>query len=247
MKTLRTLVLRTALCGVISLGLAQKAHAVNLVQNGGFEVNGGNGQLGFNTTATGWSISGGYTFLYAPSTADTTGANGQYGNVPIWGPGNGVANGLPATSPAGGYFAALDSDFQQAPITQTINGLTVGANYNLSFYWAAAQQAGFTGATSDYFQVALGSQTQNTPTLAIASQGFSGWVSQDLTYTATSTSEVLSFLANSPSGGAPPFALLDGVSLTPATAPDAASTGLLLGVATTVMGFAARYRRRCRK
>jgi hypothetical protein len=233
--------------GVAAFGLAQKAQAGNLVQNGGFEVNGGNGQLGYNTTATGWSISGGYTFLYGPGTADTTGANGQFGNVGLWGPGNGSANGMPATSPAGGYFAALDSDFQPAPITQTINGLTTGKTYDLSFYWAAAQQLGFTGLTADNLQVSLGAQTQTTSTYNLGSMGFSGWMSQSFSYTATGPSEVLSFLAGGTPQGEPPFALLDGVSLKSAGVPDSNSTALLCGFTATVLGFAARrFRQQCR-
>jgi hypothetical protein len=130
--------------GVPGLALA------DLVTNGNFESNGGNGQVGYNTFVTDWSITtppGSYTFLFAPGTADTTGANGEYGGTALWGPGNGVANGLPATGPVGGYFVAQDSAFQQGTLSQTINGLTAGQTYQVGFWWAAAQQEGFTGAT----------------------------------------------------------------------------------------------------
>jgi hypothetical protein len=60
---------------------------VELVTNGGFEMTtNGNGQLGYNTNATGWSVvapSGSYIFLFGPGTADTTGANGEYGGLTL--------------------------------------------------------------------------------------------------------------------------------------------------------------------
>jgi hypothetical protein len=211
-----------------------------LVQNGGFEsTTSGNGQLGYNTSATDWTVSGGYTFVYSPGTADTSGANGQYGNVSLWGPGNGAPNGL-TTSPDGGNFIAQDGDFQQAPISQTITGLTAGGSYIVSFYWAAAQQEGFGGSTSDQWQVSLGSQTDNTASVGIGSEGFSGWIKQDLKFTATSNTETLSFLANGP-GGAPPFALLDGVKMQSVPGPESAAS-MVLGV----LGFGMFARRRAR-
>src|SRR5271166_3825225 len=86
---------------VVALALSpwETVRGGNLVTNGRFEQNLGNGQVGVNTLLTGWSVPappGSYTFLFAPSTADFTGANGEYGNLALWGPGKGVANGLPA-------------------------------------------------------------------------------------------------------------------------------------------------------
>jgi hypothetical protein len=100
-----------------------------------------------------------YTFLFAPGTADTTGTTGEFGGLTLYGPGKGSANGLPATSPAGGYYIASDADFQQASISQTISGLTVGDTYMVGFWWAGAQQFGFTGPTQEQWEVSLGSQT----------------------------------------------------------------------------------------
>lgn len=241
---LRTLA--TIACAAVSIALAQMARA-DLVTNGSFEsTTSGNGQLGFNTNATDWTTTG-YNFIYAPGTADTVGANGIFGGVALWGPGNGAGNGLPATSPDGGNFVSADSNFEVGAISQTINGLTVGDTYTVSFDWASAQQSGFFGPTSDNWSVSLGSDTQTTATVGIVSQGFSGWMTQSFNYTATSSTEVLSFLAGTTTPqGAPPFALLDGVSVTQSTVPDTASTAALVGLCALAMGVATRRSRLCR-
>jgi hypothetical protein len=211
------------------------------VVNGSFETNGGTGQVNYTTTLASWSLANpSYTFVFAPGTADTTGATGQYGSLGLWGPGNGSANGLPATSPDGGYYIAQDSDFQNSAINQTINGLTPGNTYTVSFWWGAAQQSGFNGATQTQWQVSLGSQTQSTAFASIASHGFSGWMPQSFTYTATSSSEVLSFFANG-SPAVPPFALLDGVTLNANSSVPEPGTLTLIG--TGLIGLAGMARR----
>jgi len=242
---------------VIAAAVTQKTHAANLVQNGSFELtSAGGGQLSFNTIATDWGTTG-YNFLITPGAADTTGELGVDGYVAFWGPGNPtpLLNGLPATSPDGGNYVALDSylapdsGINVAALTQTINGLTVGQSYALSFYWAGAQQYGFYGPTTDQLMVSLGSQTDNTAIIDVASQGFSPWTLTTLDYTATSTSEVLSFLAaGTPPVSDPPFVFLDGVSLQESSAPDATSTALLFGCTAAGLGIAARrYNRPCRQ
>jgi len=58
--------------------------------------------------------------------------------------------------------------------------------------------------------------------------GFTGWMHQTFTYTATNTSELLSFLAVGTPNGVPPFVLLDGVVVNDAT-PEPGSLTLMLG------------------
>ena len=235
-------VLSLAAVTLLVLTISLPGFASNLVVNGSFETNGGNGQVNYTTTLSGWSLNNpSYTFVFGPGTADTTGANGQYGFLALWGPGNGSANGLPATSPDGGYYIAQDSDFQQNAIYQTINGLTAGQSYTVSFWWAAAQQYTFNGPNQSQWQVSLGTQTQSTAFASIPSHGFSGWMYQSFTYTATSSSEVLSFFANG-SPPVPPFALLDGVTLNAnSSVPEPGTITLMASGLMGAIGAVRRY------
>jgi hypothetical protein len=216
---------------VIALALgapiACQAGNVNLVTNGSFEINTGIGQIGWNTSVSGWTTPGwpaSFDYLFSPSTVGVVGlhaAHGAVGQVSLWGPQNGVNNGFTA-SPDGGDFVGLDGYYiktsgpyagnHDGPISQTISGLIVGHQYQLGFDWAASEQVNFVSTTTQYLHVSLGSDTADTTPLTIPGKGFSGWVHATMNFTASSTSEVLSFLAvgNKP---APPFTLLDGVTL----------------------------------
>jgi hypothetical protein len=212
---------------VLTLAATAGVHAASLVTNGGFEsTTNGPAQFDSLTQATDWTSTG-YNFIFAAGTADTIGDSSEFGtnDVQLWGPNNGSNNGLPAASPAGGNFVASDGDFQQGPIFQTINGLTAGNTYSVGFYWGAAQQAGFTGPSTEQWQVSLGAQTLSTSVIAIASEGFSGWMYQTFNFTADNTSDVLSFFANGTPVGVPTFALLDGVTLSSVPLPTTLSLG----------------------
>lgn len=220
----------------LSFSTAQ-ATPVNLVTNGGFEtLTNGVGQInGKYTTATGWTSSG-YNFVFNSANADTVGAPGQSGIVKLWG-----NNGLTA-SPVGGNFLGADGAYLVGAITQNITGLTVGQRYNLSFYWAGAQQSGFSGETTENWTVSLGNQSFKTATVTDASHGFTGWMQQSFTYTATSTSALLSFLAAGTPAGEPPFSLLDGVKLTAVDVPEPSSTALFF-IGLVLLFAAVRVRR----
>jgi hypothetical protein len=241
--------------------------ATNLVQNGSFALLTTQASAEFGTTNNGytpsqqisnWTTSG-YNFVFLPGTADTTGAIGQYNatatkatpGLMLWGPNNGgVSTGTTvASSPTGGNYIAADGGFEVSAITQTINGLEAGQNYTLSFAWAGAQQYGFTGDTTDNWTVSLGTVSpsnpaQTTPTVGLPSHGFTGWMNQSMTFVATSSSELLSFLATGTPSGQPPFALLANVSLT--KAPEPASIILLLTGVAGLVGLARRRGSRSR-
>jgi hypothetical protein len=207
--------------------LGSSAQAVNLVQNGSFETTSGYGQLGFNTTVANWTNGlhqtspqvYGYNFIFSSGNVDTTGVNGDAGNLSLHGPNNGTNNGLGA-SPDGGNFIAADGAYHQAAIGQLLNGLTVGQQYFVSFYDAGAQQFNFNGATTDLWQVSFGSQTQNSTLFNNPNHGFTGWQKESLMFTATAASQTLSFLAVGTPNGTPPFSLLDGVSVEANTVPE---------------------------
>ena len=167
------------------------AHATELVQNGDFSENTGLGQLGYNgISATDWSNPyPQYNFLFS-SSKPTGVVNGQYGGLSLINV---------ATPPAGADFVGLDADYQTGPLQQTINGLTAGDSYDLTFYWAASQQTGFTGPTTQQLQVSLGGQTDKTQVYHLPSQTFSGWMPASMEFTATSSSEMPPRWRTSPS------------------------------------------------
>jgi hypothetical protein len=228
---------KTALLGAAAttLLLVSAFSQAQIVQNGGFEsttsgygqISNGSGPAGTGVTAaTNWTT-GGYSFVMNAANA-ATGVSSQYGSddLALWTASNG-GTGTIIASPDGGNFLALDGDYLTSAVSQNLTGLTVGDNYAISFYWAAAQQQSFTGNVEESLTVSLGSQTQSTSTYDLTSKGFSGWMSQTDTFTATSSSEVLSFLAVG-NVQVPPFVLLDGISATQVPEGGASSIYLLL-------------------
>lgn len=215
----------------------------NLVKNGTFAVTGGTTSFQFGTgysnslgeSLADWTTSG-YNFVFLPGSIT---AKGSGGNLSLWSPSSSPssANGFTNESPTDGNFVAADSDYETEAITQSISGLVVGKTYTLSFAWAGAQQSGFTGATEDQWQVTLGSTTQDTSIVDVASEGFSGWMTQTFSYVATATTETLSFLASG-SPAEPPFVLLANVSLT--LAPEPASIAVMVSGLVGLIGVARR-------
>ena len=111
----------------------------------------------------------------------------------------------------------------------------MGDTYTISFKYAAAQQLNFDGNSTDQWVVMLGGQTIATTNkkIDLLSHQFSGWLTETATFTYNgigSNPGLLSFVNNGQGGcnadfmgclapdptssGAPPFSLLDGVSLT---------------------------------
>lgn len=236
-----------AICAIVlSLGTNGAEAQINLVSNGSFEstsTGGANFQLGYaGNNADDWQNTS-YNFLFAAGSADTTGANGQHGLLWLWGPGTGSANGMPASSPDGGNYVAADGDYQAGPISQTISGLTVGELYAVHFWWAAAQQSGYDGVTTETWHVTLGTETHATPIVTNPDHGFIGWMEETMYFTAQNSTDTLVFRAFGTPVGVPPFALLDGVSLVAVPEP---GTMLLSLVGLTGLGMVGLRRRRAR-
>ena len=241
--------MRTSLALMVALAMPGIALAgpMNLVQNGDFETTTMTSPSQINTTnVANWSTGNGsndsaYNFIFGGNTADTVGSyTPEYnGYVTLWG--SQTTGPALGASPTGGNFVGADGAFQVAPITQTIGGLVAGDQYSLTFYWAGAQQNGFSGNTTEQWVVSFGGQTQSTAVVNNLSHGFTGWMQQNFTFTADGSSDVLSFLAVGTPDGEPPFSLLDGVSLVQDVS-EPATAGIVVA-AMLGLGFV-RMRRR---
>ncbi|MBW8911723.1 MAG: PEP-CTERM sorting domain-containing protein [Sphingomonas sp.] len=205
----------------IACAVGGPVQAANLLVNGDFElISMTNGLAEHSTlfgtvsadlpTVTGWTTDG-YNFVmkdnpgYGGSTA--TGADDYFDGAyttgtgdrgfSLWGPDslsspsmNGLTNSPVTATGGGGNFIAADGAYLNRPIEQVLNNLEIGRQYHLSFAWAAAQQENFDGATTE------------------------GWtVYENMTFTATATTQTLSLLAYGTPIGQPPFALIDNVNL----------------------------------
>ena len=242
--TSRAVLAATAAAAVLAAAL-MPAQATPVITNGSFETVTTASSTEFGTryggqVVTGWTT-GGYNFLFKPGTADTTGAPNEYGTaLKLWGPGNGSANGLTASSPAGGNFIGADGAFGQAAIQQIITGLDVNSVASITFYWAGAQQYNFNGPSTEAWQVTLGNETHSTQVVNNAEHGFTGWQKATLSFVVTSSTEVLSFLALGTPAGVPPFSLLDGVSISEVPEPTSLA---LVGAGLEAAGLLSRRRR----
>jgi hypothetical protein len=199
--------------------LSANATQTNLVQNGGFETSSGYGQLSgvdytgvtvdgwTNNSSTTWwqhTPTAGYNYLFNSSNV-STGVSGSEGNLSLFGP--------IAASSNGGNFLALDGYYKGASVSQTINGLTIGDTYTVSFSWGAAQQQWYSGDTTEQITATFGNSSKSTAVVNLPSQTFGGWKNESFTFTAGATSQLLSFLATGAPTGQPPFAVLDGISV----------------------------------
>jgi len=256
----KTRFLSTAL--LVASGLAfggGGAQATQYVQNGDFtNLTNGPGQFsdwyfppggtpvpgGLNWTPTsiaGWSYDG---YGYAMNVADQA-VSGFAGpaTFSLWDAANGGANSWNGLAAHGGNFVGFDTALgYPTDISQTISGLTPGQQYSLGYSYAFAQQAGFTDPTYQSWTVNIsdsnGNTAYNTYTGAnLPAAGFSGWTDVTASFTATSSSETLSFNGGFDGAGAPPFALLSNVSLNDLAAPGPAPSNgpaALFGLAAIV-------------
>ena len=231
---------RQFILGILAMTLtlvaAGNVDAENLVVNGDFEdtsVTAGNKLFFTMASVTGWTSGNGLNAICSPGTATTN-------FLPVY-------PGFPSTSPVGGNFVEADGDPSFAgTISQSISGLTVGQEYDVTFWQAAGQQDGFTGPTTEQWKVGLGSEYHYSHQYQLPQGGTGPWQFQSLEFTATATTEALSFLACGTPSGAPPISFLDGVSLqaVPQAVPEPSSLAL---VAFGIIGLGlARSRRQAK-
>jgi len=195
---------------------------------------------GLTPQLPGWTVSGHGIDCLMLSSAPTTSTQmcgSNYGATLTQTPG----------AVPGGYtgdivVADAYSSYAEA-ITQSITGLAPNTAYSLSFYYSGAQQSGFSGSSSDYWQIAYGpssgTNTVSTPAICIpqpvsgtlcagdASSSTPVWAKETINFVTTNTgTQFISFLAqgNAPANE-PPFMLLANVTVS--KVPEPASLALL--------------------
>jgi hypothetical protein len=231
---------RAAVIGfsVAALALTISMQAQDLVMNGGFEMTTGNTSSFVMSSGTGgpfapddWTFSGGIGCVTFPaSTLSQTNACGHVFDSlwPGW-----------TESQDGGNFVLMDGDpTYHGTLSQSVS-VTNGMAYDVSFDQGASQFKQYSGATTEQWEVCLGTQCQLSALMTNTSHGFVPWESQTLTFTANTTgNELLSFISKGTPAGDPPVVLLDGVSMYAATTPEpgtlALSLGGLLGAVATL-------------
>jgi hypothetical protein len=144
------------------------------------------------------------------------------------------------TTGCGNYLAIDGAPSYDMAIYQSVTNLTVGANYALTFYTAAGQQSGNTNATTEDWAVYFGTASLTTSVIDNPGGSFTPWSLVTMNFTATTTSQILEFLAQGGPAGDPPMDLLADVVLTQTPEPSGMA---LVGVGMLSL-LAVRRRRR---
>ena len=238
--------IRTLVLAAAGVAVATAASAAQYIKNGDFNSPGANAAQLLSTGSTfvtDWTNEDVYTgYIPKGQTADQN-WQGLLGSA---GPGYGVNNGL-VGPPSGNAQLVVDGTFGFGPnngygyVEQTISGLVSGQSYALSFFQAGSQEYSVTGDQTEYFQVTLGDQTWNSPSMTVLSQGFAPWAQFAKTFTWDGVGSVLQISAIG--SGNPAFALLSDVSLTGATGTPEPATWAMMGLGFAGLGYVA-YRRR---
>ncbi len=258
-----------AVASAALLGSGPASASTNLVTNPDFAVNGGDtgGLVYFynygGQVADDWTLTGGTAWGLRGVN------NGNLFNNPFLVFPNPVGVGgdtvAEADNDTGYNYVFADAAPTYAPgfFTQSISGLTPGATYTVSFYEAFENENAADDTTAQWAvnlggnpyansgtstaglvtgpDTSIGGNWVTGPSVAISGAKGDSWTKISLSIKAgTSAVENLSFEALGT--GAPPYALLDGVSLT-AGVPEPAAWGLMI-IGIGFVGAVARMRRR---
>lgn len=204
--------LAASLAAAMAVGTAASAATI---QNGGFEEPG--------------TFSGGFTTIGAGSSY-LTGWSIDYGSVDL-------INTFWQNS-EGDYSLDLDGSAVSA-ISQEIGGLTIGQAYTVLFDLAGNPQGRPTVKSLEVMAGAdIGLYTFDTSTTSLVDMG---WVTESFTFTATATTETLTF--SSTTGGNFYGPALDNIRFQDAAPVPLPASLPLLGVALIGMGALARRRK----
>lgn len=245
---------KSAIIGFSTLALSSislSAQAINIVKNGGFIPSSSIGSFlssGINNpdspvTITDWVVkdedAGGASFnnlMYVVSDGNTFSRYGagmnqaQLNGRRNWTLFSTSGQTVNSVDGSGWYIASDGGDSWNGRISQTLNDLTPGNQYIVSFSQAAGQfdcyisggtctSGGYFGQTNNNWRVGFGDSItttnfQDSDVIVHPSQApVSAWQSQSMTFTATSSTQVLSFLSQGTPDGQPPTVLLSGVSV----------------------------------
>jgi len=229
-SSLRTLALSAALVGATAWHAPAQAGSINLITDGTFQ-----------DTQNGLATPGGFLCQNGSGVGSTCTSNLQYWTptcsasgctgtstpasllyinsatgdayVTAWNGGYGLYPTILAPLGGSNVVAVDGGSPYSSSIAQTVNGLVVGNEYVLTFYQGAAQQTSYNTATTEKWQVTFGSSTQTSNIMNNAGQGVVPWNLVTMNFIATSTSELLTFLAIGTPNGQPPVVLLADVDM----------------------------------
>ena len=234
---------------LLALGTAGMAKA-DLITNGNFSqssyapgVNSHQFGTGYGGQGvTGWTGNGGYGLYFQSN--PTIPVRPQRNITAVTVPAPNICMAPPANSPPIPHSWRSTATRRSAVETRSRRQSTAWSPASSTRSPSIGARTSFgavTVATTEQLQVSLGSQTLLTPVISDMSPPASAaGRASTLMFTATSTSEVLTFLSLGTPDGLPPIAVLDNVSL---TVPEPSSIGLL-GAGLAFLGFTAARRRR---